>query len=157
MLDLRMMMTALCFCLYCYCCHPLRNYCLHHQRWSSVGSSVEKTVVSGGTTPGVEWTNYSPGMMWLPYLMRPETPFISSHTTTKFFSHKWKEVRNKSFSISNILDDVKFYILDHFHYLALQTLTTQQPYMSKSACAPYENIWIVWQSILPYLIVKFTL
>jgi hypothetical protein len=32
---------------------------------------------------------------------------------------------------------IKLYILDHFHYLTLQTLTTQQPYMSKPACAPY--------------------
>jgi hypothetical protein len=139
-----------CFCLYQHCCHPLRNYCLHHQRPGSVGSSVRKRVVPRRTTTGV--ANWSHKMMWLPYLMRPETPFISSDTATKFFSHKWKEVRNKSFSISIVLEADKTLYTDHFHYLALHTLTTQQPCHVKACCAPYGSIWIVWQLILPYLL-----
>ena len=53
---------------------------------------------------------------------------------------------------SILLDADKLYIMDHFHYLALQTLTTQQPCHVKACCAPYGNIWIVWQLILPYLL-----
>jgi len=105
MLDLKMTMmktTAVRFFPYWYCCHPLRNYCLHHQRPGSVGSSLWKRVVPGRTKTAV--ANCSCEMMWLPYLTRSETPLTSSHTTTKIFSHKWKEVRNKSFSISIVLE-----------------------------------------------------
>jgi hypothetical protein len=59
-------------------------------------------VVPGRTTTGV--ASCSSEMIWLPYLMRPETWLISSDRRTKFFSQKWKEVRNKSFSISIALD-----------------------------------------------------